>query len=151
VRIVKYLVAGVIVLVAAACGQSNATTDGGMPRAIVDPYLKIHAALSADSVEGVSANAVAIAEGTHALGAPAIGIETAARQLASAADLADARAKFGALNDAVDAYMTGQHVVLPEGVRVAYCPMVKKSWLQEGSSIANPYYGKSMFSCGAFR
>jgi hypothetical protein len=29
--------------------------------------------------------------------------------------------------------------------------MVHKPWLQEGSAIANPYYGKEMPDCGSFR
>lgn len=33
-------------------------------------------------------------------------------------------------------------------VYVAYCPMKKASWLTSENSIKNPYYGKSMLSCG---
>jgi hypothetical protein len=29
--------------------------------------------------------------------------------------------------------------------------MVNKPWLQEGATIANPYYGKEMPTCGSFR
>jgi hypothetical protein len=29
--------------------------------------------------------------------------------------------------------------------------MVQKSWLQKGQTIANPYYGKSMLTCGEIR
>jgi hypothetical protein len=78
-------------------------------------------------------------------------IDMAAVQLTSAGDLADARDKFGRLSEAIDAYMTGLKLTLPEGVRVAVCPMVNKPWLQEGSSISNPYYGKEMPTCGNFR
>jgi hypothetical protein len=31
---------------------------------------------------------------------------------------------------------------------VAYCPMARKYWLQRGTAIRNPYYGKSMLECG---
>ena len=78
-------------------------------------------------------------------------IDTAALQLASAADLADARAKFGTLSEAIVTYMDGLHLTAPNGVRVAMCPMVHKPWLQEGSTIANPYFGKEMPSCGDFK
>ena len=47
--------------------------------------------------------------------------------------------------------MTGLKLKAPEGVRVAMCPMVQKPWLQEGSMLANPYYGKEMPTCGSFR
>jgi hypothetical protein len=36
-------------------------------------------------------------------------------------------------------------------VKVAYCPMVRKSWLQKDGTISNPYYGSSMQTCGEFK
>jgi len=72
-------------------------------------------------------------------------------QLAAAGDLDDAREKFGTLSEAIDTYMKGFNLTAPEGVRVAYCPMAQKPWLQQGSMLANPYYGKAMPTCGEFR
>jgi hypothetical protein len=37
---------------------------------------------------------------------------------------------------------------LGDGVKVAYCPMARKYWLQNGDAIRNPYYGKDMLECG---
>jgi membrane fusion protein, copper/silver efflux system len=143
---------------AVSCGAGGpiqsaaAPAPGGeMPRTIVDPYLKIQAALADDSLDGVKANAGNIATAAASLGAPAMKIDTTALQLASATELDDARAKFGALSEAIDTYMTGLKLKAPEGVRVAFCPMAQKPWLQEGSTISNPYYGKSMPTCGSFR
>jgi hypothetical protein len=40
----------------------------------------------------------------------------------------------------------------PEGdLKVAYCSMSGKSWLQKGKEILNPYYGTAMASCGEFK
>ena len=149
---------GLIVLMAAvtACAPApatNTTPAAGteMSRAVIDPYLKIQAALATDSMDEVAASAGNIATAATALGAPAMKIDTAAVQLASATDIADARGKFGTLSDAVDTYMTGLHLTPPVGVKVAFCPMAHKPWLQEGSAIANPYYGKEMPTCGSFR
>jgi len=128
------------------------TARGGqMSRAVLDPYLKIEDALSQDSTEGIRQNAGEIATAATALGAPAMKIDTAAVQLASAGDLDDAREKFGTLSVAIDTYMKGFNLTAPEGVRVAYCPMAQKPWLQQGSMLANPYYGKAMPTCGEFR
>jgi len=102
-------------------------------------------------MEGVTANAGTIATAATALGAPAMKIDMAAVQLASATELPAAREKFATLSEAIDAYMTGLKLRPPEGVRVAVCPMVNKPWMQEGSAIANPYYGKEMPTCGNFR
>ena len=122
-----------------------------MPNSIIEPYLHIQTALAHDSVDQVRANAGDIATAASVLGAPAMNIDTAALQLASATEIADARDKFGALSDAMVTYMDGLHLTGTEGVRVAYCPMKQKPWLQQGSTIANPYYGSAMPSCGDFR
>ena len=122
-----------------------------MSQTIVEPYLKLQAALAKDSLDEVKASAGNIATAATSLGAPAMRIDTAAVQLASTADLADAREKFGTLSDAIVTYMDGLRITPPEGVRIAYCPMAKKPWLQQGSTLANPYYGSSMPTCGSFR
>jgi HPt (histidine-containing phosphotransfer) domain-containing protein len=151
--------AGLVLLVAAltaACAQAPMTdktpkAGSEMSRAVLDPYLKIQQALADDSMDGVTASAGTIATAATSLGAPAMKIDTTAVQLASAADIEDARQKFGALSEAIDAYMTGLHLTPPEGVKVAVCPMVHKPWLQADATINNPYYGKSMQTCGSFR
>ena len=149
----------VLSLLAFGCGGNGSTRQtsgapapgGEMPRSIVDPYLKIQEALADDSLDGVKANAGNIAAAAPSLGAPAMKIDTSALQLASATELDDARVKFGALSGAIDTYMTGLKLKAPEGVRVAFCPMAEKPWLQQGATISNPYYGKSMSTCGSFR
>jgi hypothetical protein len=150
----------ILLVMAAACApapQTSNTPAAGseMSRAIVDPYVKIAAALADDSTEGVRANAGNIATAATALGSPAMKIDTAAMQLAGVAsaapDIKDVRDKFGVLSEAIDTYMTGLHLTAPEGVKVAVCPMVKKPWMQADGTIANPYFGKEMQTCGSFR
>jgi membrane fusion protein, copper/silver efflux system len=140
---------------AVSCGGGGGTAapaaGSRLPASIVDPYLDIQSALAQDRADEVRAKAGEIATAATSLGAPAMKIDTAAVQLASAGDVADARQKFGTLSDAVVAYMDGVHLKAPDGVRTAYCPMAKKSWLQKGDTLANPYYGTSMPTCGEFK
>jgi hypothetical protein len=148
------LLMAAIACAAAGCQPAPAggpAAGGEMPRSVIDPYLKIETALANDTTDGIRANAGDIATAATALGAPAMKIDTAAVQLASAGDLEDARAKFGELSSAIDGYMTGLHLTVPEGVRVAFCPMAQKPWMQKGDILANPYYGKAMPLCGEFR
>lgn len=149
------LLSCLLLLTFAACAQSGgskASAAGGrMPPTIVDPYLTIQSALANDSVDGLRANAGNIATAATALGARATNIDKTALQLAAAADLADARTRFGALSEALDAYMTAERLTPPEGVRVAVCPMVQKPWLQQDGSLRNPYFGSQMLTCGGFR
>jgi hypothetical protein len=147
------LMAAVAISACAPAPQTSKTPAAGseMPRSVIDPYLKIHAALADDTLEGVRAAAGDVATAAAALGAPAMKIDTAALQLASATELEDARTKFGVLSEAIAAYMNGLHLVPPAGVKVAFCPMVMKPWLQADAAITNPYYGKSMLTCGNFK
>jgi hypothetical protein len=152
-----YFVAALFALMATgACAPAPATdktpkAGTEMSRAVIDPYLKIQEALSDDKMDGIKANAGNIATAAAALGAPARKIDTTAVQLAAATEIEDARDKFGALSEAIDSYMTGLKLKAPEGVKAAFCPMVQKPWLQASATIDNPYYGKSMSTCGSFR
>jgi hypothetical protein len=148
------MVVALFALLANGCNRAAfpETEQGGeMPRSILDPYLRIQEALAEDSVEGVRQNAGDIATASAALGAPAMKIDMAAVQLTSAGEIDDARAKFGRLSEAIDTYMKGFNLKAPEGGRTAWCPMALKPWLQQGSVLANPYYGKAMPTCGEFR
>jgi hypothetical protein len=153
----RLIVVTVLALVAAGCGRGKPAaakapaSSTEMSRAVVDPYLKIDAALASDSIEGVKAHAGEVATAATALGAFGVAISTSAVQLAAAGDLADARVKFGVLSEALDAYMSAQHLTPPAGIRVAFCPMLMKPWLQEDGPLRNPYYGSSMLTCGSFR
>lgn len=140
--------AAVLVVLAFLSGVPAAAT---VSRAVVDPYLKIHAALVKDSIDGLAANANEIATAAGTLGAPGEPIQAAATGLAGAKDLTEARDKFGDLSEAMESYRKAQDLVWPEGVKRAYCPMAKKYWMQEGTRIANPYYGTEMPTCGSFR
>jgi hypothetical protein len=129
---------------------TSGTPEAGssMPSSIVDPYLEIQTALHAGALDPVKANAGNIATAVTPLGAPAFKIGTAAVQLAATTDLADARAKFATLSEAIIAYMDGLNLTPPEGVQIAQCDETRNRWLQEGTSIANPY-GSS--TCGSLR
>jgi hypothetical protein len=145
-----------LALLTAGCmpapGTSN-TPEGGapVPSSIVEPYLKIQAELYNDSVENVRANAGNLATASTSLGSPAMKIDMAAIQLASATELSDAREKFARLSDAIVTYMDGLNLTPPDGVQVASCETTNRKWLQEGSTITNPYDGASVPACGSFR
>src|SRR6266403_4407306 len=67
-------------------------------------------------------------------------------QLAKSSSLKDARAAFEKLSDKAKQLAAGQ-----SGYYVAYCPMLKKDWVQTTEKIANPYYGKKMADCGEIK
>jgi hypothetical protein len=148
----------VFALSASACMPVPATdktpaNGTSLPQSIMEPYLTIEEALVKDDIAPVRQNAGNIATAATALGAPAFRIQTGAAQLASADNLDMAREKFGILSDAIVTYMDGNKLNGGDGVKVAYCPMMKKPWMQKDGGLANPYYGASsdMATCGSFR
>jgi hypothetical protein len=116
--------------------------------ALLDPYFRIHAQLTDDVLDGVKADAAVIAREAKAMGDETIA--AAARELEQATDMKSAREAFGKLSDAIIGHAQAVKMSLGSNVNTAYCPMVKKSWVQKGESIKNPY-GKSMTSCGEIK
>jgi Cu(I)/Ag(I) efflux system membrane fusion protein len=122
-----------------------------LPAALVDAYLTAQTALAADSVKELPAAAKTIDTEAASLGATAQPIVDGAKKLGSAKDLAAARTAFGELSDALVGYAEKSGSALPAGLRVAYCPMADKPWLQKGTDIKNPYYGSQMLTCGTIK
>jgi len=112
---------------------------------LLEPYLRIQRALAGDSIDGIAASALALANAAVKIRSRAADVRAAVNPFAQAADLRSAREAFGGLSEAMIAAMGDS---LPDGLAVAYCPMARKSWLQEGASIHNPYYGRVMADCG---
>ena len=118
------------------------------PSVLEGAYLRVQTALADDRLEGVAVDSRVIAAEAQKLGADGAAMGRSAQALETAGDLAAARVAFGELSDAVVAH------VRPDGsaaLRVAYCPMIRKSWLQTGDTIRNPYDGHQMLSCGEFK
>jgi len=115
---------------------------------IIDPYLRIQRALNGDSLAGVKDDARRIGVEAAKLGARGRAMQAAAGDLAQAADLKAARAAFGSLGDAIMIDAKDSGAAIGDEVKVAYCPMAQKYWLQTGETIRNPFYGRAMSDCG---
>jgi Cu(I)/Ag(I) efflux system membrane fusion protein len=120
-------------------------------KAIVGSYLEIYAQLMADKIDGVKKPANALASRAEAMGPSGAAMVKAANAVGASADIKAARDAFGSLSDAVVAAAKAEGYKDLGDVKLAYCPMVQKSWLQKGDQIQNPYYGQAMSSCGEFR
>ena len=115
---------------------------------MVDAYLRIQRALNADSLDAVAADAGLVSAEAARLGAAGAAIHASARELESARTLAAARAAFGGVGDAIMRHAKEAGARFDDDVKVAYCPMANKRWLQKGDAIQNPFYGKAMSDCG---
>jgi len=115
--------------------------------ALIDPYLRVQTALSLDNLADAKTGGRAIADAAARHGAAAP-VQAAASALQQAADLKGARAAFATMGDALMKQAKESAAALGDDVKVAYCPMVQKYWLQKGEKIRNPFYGQSMLDCG---
>jgi hypothetical protein len=143
----KLMVRGAM-LVMLAVATTGVARAGDALLTMLDPYFRIQASLSDDKTEGVKADAVAIATAAKSMGEAGAPIAKAADALAGATDLGAARTAFSQLSDAVIAFSESTKAEAGDNVHAMYCPMVKKQWLQKGDKVSNPYYGKSMLTCG---
>lgn len=121
-------------------------------QAVFDNYVKVHASLVQDSLEGVPSAATAMVKAIQGDAMKLLSPEVAAqaKALAQAKDLATARAAFKPLSESLIKHLKDQKVPLGT-YHEAYCPMAKASWLQTGTTVLNPYMGKSMPHCGQLK
>ena len=121
-------------------------------KAIIESYLQIHSQLISDKTDGVKAAATEIAKQAASMGPSGAAIAKAAAPVGAAADLKATRQAFGPLSDAVIAAAASDPALLKElGLKVAFCPMVNRSWLQKEDKVRNPYYGSAMLECGEIK
>lgn len=125
-------------------------------KSVFDNYLKIQAALAQDFVQGVNDvkalkdRSLAIADAVRKDPANTFPAEVAqqAEALAKAEDLQAARKAFKPLSDSLIKYLDG-HKDQAGHFEKVFCSMASARWLQKaGTSVSNPYYGKSMLRCG---
>ena len=121
-------------------------------RAVVQSYLEIQAALAADRFDDVKGPARNLASQAAALGKDGAELAKASTAFAAAANLEAARTAFGPLSDAVIARVKADGSAdLAAGLKVGFCPMARKSWLQREEQVRNPYYGARMLTCGELK
>jgi len=125
----------------------------GQPvQSVFDNYIKVQTALVRDSLQGLSTAGTAIAKAIKADSRNPLPAKVAeqAEALGKAKDLETARAAFKTLSESLIQFVKGQKAAAGT-YHVAYCPMAKARWLQTGTTVMNPYTGKSMPHCGQIK
>jgi membrane fusion protein, copper/silver efflux system len=120
-------------------------------KAIVTSYLQIHAQLAVDKIDGIKAPSAAIATRAKAMGKDGEALVKTAEAMGAATDVPKGREAFGALSDAVIAVARAEGLKNLGDVKLVFCPMLSKSWLQKGDEIRNPYFGPRMSTCGEIK
>ena len=152
-----------MILTVGSLGLLLASAEASTFDEVMAHYEPIRLALLEDSMEGVNGHGRAIADELRSLqgdfsparaGASVGAAEVVLEKLGEMIAAADTLAKASTLEAARDAFyeLTKPLVRWRQGVssddrpRVAYCSMYKRSWLQPGEEIGNPYGG--MPRCG---
>ena len=122
----------VAIAFAAVTLSAQAATLSDKDKQFLSGYEKIHVALAADDLSSAKTAAKDLGDD--------------GADVATAASLKDARASFEKLSNRALTIAAGQN-----GYYVAHCPMLKKDWIQTSTTIANPYGGKDMVTCGEIK
>jgi hypothetical protein len=122
---------------AAAVPEAPAPTT---PTTLSMNYIDAATALAADDFAKAKASLTALAKESTG------DIKTLAQTAADTGDIAAMRAAFKPLS------VVATSMELPTGYAVALCPMYQggSKWVQKKDKIANPYFGKTMQTCGSF-
>lgn len=127
-------------------------------KAFLSQYESVRAALAADDLAATKKAAGAMT--TEPKTTPAepmtpdqkerqVAFAATVKKIASADSLAAARDAFKQLSKRAIHFAEGK-----PGYYLAHCPMVENSegdWVQVSKSISNPYFGKSMLTCGSIK
>jgi HPt (histidine-containing phosphotransfer) domain-containing protein len=142
----------VVLSCASTLARQGGAGDSDALKGIVASYVEIQTSLAADQLDQVKRPARTLASQAQALRKDGAAIAKTATALEQAPDLAAARTAFGQLSEAVIARLNADDgKEARANVRLAYCPMVRKTWLQREEQIRNPYGGKAMLTCGEFK
>lgn len=121
--------------------ESPADVTAAPPSTVLSlHYIEAASALAADDMEKAKASLSALAKESSG------DLKTLAEAAADTGDIAATRERFKALS------VVATKMELPEGYAVAFCPMYKggSKWVQKKETLRNPYFGKTMLTCGNF-
>lgn len=141
-RFLRFLLLGLSLLPAAVSLNAANIKSDSMNSEILAASAKVSAALAADDLSAAKSAATALAD--HATTAKNTDVATKASALSKAEKIADARKELIGLTAAVEPLAKGQKDYI-----VMNCPMAGADWVQAKGRTQNPYYGKSMLTCGS--
>lgn len=157
----KYILLALSLLLGqSAFAHSKAFTPEFVDTLVV-PYLHIQEKLAGDDLDHSKAAAgvllTALSEGPQTEDAQATmtSLTKSVSQLKQAGDFKAARAAFSQLS--AELQLLVEHVGTADAPElfVAHCPMALNgqggSWLQDHTTVANPYYGAMMLRCGTVK
>lgn len=148
----KYIITAVFSILSlisvAAQSKKDAKISG-----LYQNYIAIKSALASDDANKASIAATKFIKTSSEINNKAVSeaelnnLRKDAKIIAGSKNITAQRESFHKLSDQM-IELTKEFKLSQNPVYVQYCPMADGSWLSDESKIVNPYYGKSMLSCG---
>jgi len=133
-----------IVALALGAALTSSTSRASQGDPVLDAYLRVSSALAADDLTTAKDSAQELAKVSTA--AKQEQLAAGAEALAGAPTIEAAREQFKAVSAGAVKLAQGR-----DGYYIMTCPMAQADWVQASTQVANPYYGKSMSSCGSLK
>lgn len=151
----KYIITAALSLFSIISLSAQSKKDAQVTK-LYQNYIAIKSALASDDADTTSKAATEFIKTASAIDYKVVSegnlniLRKDASAISEARTVAAQRETFFNLSDNMIA-LTKEFKLSEKPVYVQYCPMADGSWLSDEKQIANPYYGKSMLSCGSVK
>ncbi|KQM49921.1 DUF3347 domain-containing protein [Chryseobacterium sp. Leaf201] len=148
----KYIITAAFSLFSVISVVAQSKKDAQVSK-LYQNYIAIKSALASDDADKTSKAATEFIKTASAVDYKIISegnlttLKKEATLISDARNIAAQRETFFNLSDHMIA-LTKEFKLSEKPVYIQYCPMADGSWLSSEKQIANPYYGKSMLTCG---
>lgn len=148
----KYIITAVFSLFSIIYISAQSKKDAQVSR-LYQNYIAIKSALASDDADKTSKEATEFIKTASAIDYKKVSegnldiLRKDATAISEARNISTQRETFTNLSDNMIA-LAKEYKLSENPIYVQYCPMADSSWLSDESKIANPYYGKSMLTCG---
>lgn len=148
----KYIITAIFSLFSIISISAQSKKDAQVTK-LYQNYITIKSALASDDSDQTSKAAAEFIKTASTIDYKQVSegnlniLRKDATAISEARNISTQRETFMNLSDNMIA-LAKEFKVSENPVYVQYCPMADGSWLSDESKIVNPYYGKSMLSCG---
>jgi hypothetical protein len=151
----KYIITAALSLFSILSLSAQSKKDAQVSR-LYQNYISIKSALASDDADKTSKAAAEFIKTASAVDYKLVSegnlniLRKDATLISDARNITAQRETFSNLSENMIA-LTKEFKISEKPVYVQYCPMADSSWLSDEKQIINPYYGKSMLSCGSVK
>jgi len=148
----KYIITAVFSILSTISVSAQAKKDAKIS-GLYQNYIAIKSALASDDANKASIAAMQFIKTSSEISNKTVSeaelnnLRKDAKIIAGSKNISAQRESFHKLSDNMIG-LSNEFKLSQNPVYVQYCPMADGSWLSDESKIVNPYYGKSMLSCG---